>query len=175
MPFLPDALLLVLSRNLPIKPNANTMMSSSSPRIRTPIERYKPLSLSLVPTCAKNDDHNAAYLYYLWSDNKRKKNTSPTQPAPSGNITNSTTTATAYTPIKIPIQDDPSISPTLETMCTLDTLDTHPLYPTNINNDIILSITIWSQTIVQYRMPIQPITLSCNRSQHPSTAFQYML
>ena len=50
------------------------------------------------------------------------------------------------------------------------------LKPTNIDTDAILSITIWNQPIVQYRMPNRPAASTRNRSQeHPSTAIRYAL
>ena len=48
---------------------------------------------------------------------------------------------TACAPIT-PVKDDPSVTPTLETLCTLDTLDTRFSHSTNVANDTILSITI---------------------------------
>ena len=67
-------------------------------------------------------------------------------------------------------KDDTSVTPTLETLSTLDTRTSHP---TNIDNDTILSITIWNQPIVQYQLPIRPNTR--HRSRHPSTAVQHAL
>ena len=69
-------------------------------------------------------------------------------------------------------KDDSSVTPTLETLCTTDTRTSNP---TNIDTDAILSITIWKQPIVQYRMPIRPFPSTRNRSRHPSTAVQYAL
>ena len=69
-------------------------------------------------------------------------------------------------------KDDPSVTPTLETLCTTDTRTSHP---TNIDTDAILSITIWKQPIVQYRMPIRPFPSTRNRPRHPSTAIRYAL
>ena len=67
-------------------------------------------------------------------------------------------------------KDDTSVTPTLETLSTLDTRTSHP---TNIDNDTILSITIWNQPIVQYQLPIRPNTR--HRSRHPSIAVQHAL
>ena len=64
------------------------------------------------------NDNNDAYLYHRWNSKKRKKNTSTPKPVTVGNSTNSTTTAYATA---IPVKDDPSVAPTLETSCTLDT------------------------------------------------------
>ena len=69
------------------------------------------------------------------------------------------------------LPDDPSVMPTLDTISTL--VDTPSSHPTNIDNDTILSITIWNQPIVQYQLQIQPNTR--NRSRHPSTAVQCAL
>ena len=74
---------------------------------------------------------------------------------------------------KTPVKDDPSATPTLKTPCTLNTCSLHS---TKITNDAILSITIWNQPIVQYRMPIQPFASTRNQScEHPSTAVWYAL
>ena len=67
------------------------------------------------------------------------------------------------------LPDDPSVMPTLDTISTL--VDTPSSHPTNIDNDTILSITIWNQPIVQYQLQIQPNTR--NRSRHPSIAVQH--
>ena len=111
------------------------------------------------PTYAKNDDHDA-FLYHR----RNKVNTiSPRTTKSIPAATNGKTTASA--PIEIPVKDDPSITPTLE---TLSTLDTRSLHPTNIDTDAILSITIWNQPIVQYQMPIQSTIR--HQSRRPSTA-----
>ena len=68
-------------------------------------------------------------------------------------------------------KDDTSITPTLNTLSTLDTRSSHP---TNIDPDTILSITIWNQPIAQYRIPFRPNTRNRSRVQ-PSTAVQYAL
>ena len=114
------------------------------------------------------------YLYHRWNRSDRNKNTttispSTTKPIP---IAAAATTGktTAYAPIEIPIKDDPSVTPTLETLCTLDTRSSQS---THIDNDAILQITIWNQPIVQYRMPIRP--LASHRSQRPSIAVRYAL
>ena len=97
------------------------------------------------------------------------KNTSTTRPG-SNRPTLATNSNTTSTPIKIPVKDDTSITPTLETLCTLDTRSTDPTYN---DTDAILNITIWNQPIVQYQMPIRSTIR--NRSRHPSTAVQYAL
>jgi hypothetical protein len=80
---------------------------------------------------------------------------------------------TAYAPIKIPIKDDPPVTPTLKTLCTLDTCSSHS---THINNDAILSIMIWNQPIVQYQILIQSFASTHNWScEHPSTAVWHAL
>jgi hypothetical protein len=43
-----------------------------------------------------------------------------------------------------------SVTPTLETLCTLDTCSSDPTY---IDPDTILSIMIWNQPIAQYQIP----------------------
>ena len=68
----------------------------------------------MVPMYAKNDDHDA-YFYHWWNDKKR--NTSTSKPVPADYYS----TTTAYAPIQIPIKDDPFVTPTFETLCTLDT------------------------------------------------------
>ena len=133
MPSSPAALpLVVLSRPLPIKPN----------QIRMAIvhDQYHLLSSALM--YPKNDDHDL-YLYHCWnsSDRNTKYNTSSTtKPTTATHIT-TPTYQTAYAPIKVAVKDDPSVTPTLETLCTLDTLDTCFLHSTNVANDTILSIT----------------------------------
>jgi hypothetical protein len=124
-------------------------------------------------TYAKNGDHDA-FLYNRWNKTKRNKNTttispSTTKPTPAA-ATSGKTTDYAQ-PIKL-VKDDPSITPTLETLCTLDT---YSLHPNTITTDTIISITIWNQPIVQYRMPIRPFTSTHNQSRQPSTAVQYAL
>ena len=69
-------------------------------------------------------------------------------------------------------KDDPSVTPTLDTLSTLDTRSSHPI---NTDTDAILSITIWNQPIVQYRMPIRPFAPDRNQPRHPSTAVQYAM
>ena len=49
----------------------------------------------------------------------------------------SPTYQTAYAPIKIPVKNDPSVTPTLEILCTLDTCS---LYSTNTDIDAIYVI-----------------------------------
>ena len=91
---------------------------------------------TIIPTYAKNDDHDA-YSSYRW--NKRKKNTNlgTTERTSTTCLANTSSQTTAYAPIKILVKDDPSVSPTIETLCTLDTCSLHS---TNIDNDAILSI-----------------------------------
>ena len=71
-------------------------------------------------------------------------------------------------------KDDTSVTPTLK---TLSTIDTHSSHQNNIATDAILNITIWNQSIVQYRtpMPIRPLAPTRNRSRHPSIAVQHAL
>ena len=111
----------------------------------------RPVPPSTAHMYAKNDDHDS-YLYHRWNDKKRK-DTVTLKPAPAGNSTNSTTTA--YAPIEIPVKDDPSVTPTLE---TLSTLETQPSDPTYNDTDAILNIMIWNQPIVEYKVPIRPNT-----------------
>ena len=94
-----------------------------------------------------NNNHDA-YLYHGWNNNKRK-NTGTPKLIPIGNSTKRTTTA--YSPNKTPVKDDPSVTPTLETLCIFNTRSLHSTY---IDTDIILSITIWNQPIVQYQLPL---------------------
>ena len=74
--------------------------------------------------------------------------------------------------LSVTAKDDTSVTPTLQTISTLDTRSSHL---TNIETDTILSITIWNHPIVQYRMPNRPSTSTRNQSRHPSTAVQYAL
>ena len=69
------------------------------------------------------------------------------------------------------LPDDPSVMPTLDTISTL--VDTPSSHPTNIDNDTILSITIWNQPIVQYQLPIRPNTR--DRARNPSIAVQHAM
>ena len=97
------------------------------------------------------------YLYRRWNNpnaHKHKK----TRKTNQRNLARTTT------------KDDMSVTPTLTTLSTLDTRSSHP---TNIDPDTILSITIWKQPIVQYRLPIRPATTR-NRSR-PSIAVQHAL
>ena len=124
-------------------------------------------------TYAKNDNHDA-FLYNRWNKTNTNKNTttispSTTKPTPTAAAA-TTGKTTAYAPIEIPVKDDPSVTPTLETLCTLDTCSSDPTYN---DTDAILNITIWNQPIVQYRMPIRPSTR--NRSRQPSIAVQHAL
>ena len=107
-------------------------------------------------TYAKNDNHDA-FLYNRWNKTNTNKNTTTISPSTTKPTAAAATIGktTAYAPIEIPVKDDTSVTPTLETLCTLDTRTSHP---TNIDNDTILSITIWNQPIVQYQVPIQPNT-----------------
>ena len=80
---------------------------------------------------------------------------------------------TAYATIK-PVKDDASVTPTLKTLCTVDTRSSEPTH--NNDTDVILNIMIWNQPIIQYQMPIQPFVSPRNRSRrYPSTAIQYAL
>ena len=79
-------------------------------------------------------------------------------------------TRTKHQRLPVTTTDNTSVTPTLETLCTIEIRSSHP---TNIDSDTILSITIWNQPIVQYRIPPRPNT--CHRSRHPSTAVQYAL
>ena len=68
-------------------------------------------------------------------------------------------------------KDDTSVAPTLETLYTINTTPRQ-----HGNADMLLSITIWNQPIVQYRLPTRPSAPTRNRSwEHPSTAVQYVL
>ena len=122
---------------------------------------------------AKNDDHDA-FLYHRWNKTNTNKNTTmirhcTNKPRPVA--VNSKTVA--HPPTAIPVKDDLSVTPTLKTLCTLDTCS---LNSTTIDNDAILNITIWNQPIAQYQMPIRPLASTRNRSQeHPNTVVQYAL
>ena len=126
-----------------------------------------PATPSPAPTYV-NDNHDA-FLHHRW--NNANKNVSTIRPG-TNRPTLAANSNTTSAPIEIPVKDDTSITPTLETLCTTDTRTSNP---TNIDTDAILSITIWKQPIVQYRMPIRPFPSTRNRSRHPSTAVQYAL
>ena len=55
----------------------------------------------------------------------------PSAPQQTCLANTSSQTTTAYAPIKILVKDDPSVNPTIETLCTLDTCSLHS---TNIDN-----------------------------------------
>ena len=109
----------------------------------------RPVPPSPAPTTyAKNCDHDA-FLFHRWNKANTNKNTntispSTTKPTPAAATH---TYQKAYAPIEIPAKDDSSVTPTLETLCTLDTC---PLDPTYNDTDAILNITIWNQPIVQH-------------------------
>ena len=91
----------------------------------------------IIPIYA-NDNHNA-YLYHQWNKiNKNKKPTSKIKPTITPPIT-TPTYQTGYAPIDIPVKDDPSVTLTLETLCTLDTCSSDPTYN---DTDAILNIMI---------------------------------
>ena len=108
-------------------------------------------------TRKKHPSHDN-YLYRRWNN--------PTARKPK----KKTRTTHQHLPAHDTAKDNPSVTPTLETLSTLDTRSTHP---TNTDPDTILSITIWNQPISQYRIPFRPNTR--NRTRHPSTAVQYAL
>ena len=143
------------------------------PKNKNAADRTLQATLAPVPIHATNDDHDA-YLYHRWNDKKRKKNTRTPKPIAATRITATptyhTASASASASIKIPVKDEPSITSTLRTLCTLDTRSSDP---SNNDTDAILNITIWNQPIVQYRIQFRPNTH--NRSRHPSTAVQYAL
>ena len=100
---------------------------------------------------------------------------SPSTTKPTPAATSATTgKTTAYAPIEIPFKDDPSVTPTLETLCTLATCSSDPTYDDTDN--AILNITVWNQPIVQYRMPLRPFVSTRNQPrEHPNTAVQFAL
>ena len=114
--------------------------------------------LYTVPQYIKRKKHPSHdnYLYRRWNNPtaRRKKKTRT-------HTTNQRLTAHSTT------KDDPSITPTLET------LDTRSSDPTYNDTDAILNITIWNKSIVQYQMPNRSTIR--NQSRHPSTAVQYAL
>ena len=91
----------------------------------------------IIPIYA-NNNHDA-YLYNQWNkNNKNKKPTSKIKPTITPHIT-TPTYQTGYAPINIPANNDPFVTPTLETLCTLDTCSSDPTYN---DTDAILNITI---------------------------------
>ena len=124
----------------------------------------------MFPMYAKNDDHDT-FLCHRWNKANTNKNTitpSTTKPTPAAATP---TYQKSSAPIEIPVKDDPSVTPTLETLCTIDTRSSDPTYN---NTDAIINITIWNQPIVQCRMPIRS-TIHNRSRDHPSTAVQYAL
>ena len=111
-----------------------------------------------------NDNHDA-FLYHRWN-NKNKMNNGTIKP-------NAAPQNTASAPIEIQVKDDSSATPTLETLCTLDTQSSDL---SDNDTDAILNITIWNQPIAQYRMPNRSTAYTRNQSrEHPNTAVQYAL
>ena len=98
------------------------------------------------------------YLYRRWNTpTVRKHKTKKTPKRNQRVLTRSTT------------KDDTSVTPTLDTLCTIDTTPRQ-----HGNADMLISITILSKPIAQYRMPKRPATR--NRSvPDPSIAVQYAL
>ena len=120
---------------------------------------------SSAPRYAKNDDHDA-FLCHRWNKantNKKTNTISPSTTKPTPAVATPTYQKAYATSIKIPVKDDPSVTPTLETLCTVDTLSSYPTY--NNNTDAILKITIWNQPIIQYRMPIWPFSSTRKQSK----------
>ena len=102
-----------------------------------------------------NDNHDA-FLYHRW--NNSNKNTRTIRPGKNKQTLDANSDTIAHTRTETLVKDDSSVTPTLETLCTLDTLDTRLSHSTNVANDTILRITIWNQPIVQYQLPIRPNT-----------------
>ena len=125
------------------------------------IEEFPLYTVPQYITRKKHPNHDN-YLYRRWNKPTAHKHTTKTKKIRTKRLLVKHSTA----------KDDPSVTPTLETLCTTDTRTSNP---TNIDTDAILSITIWKQPIVQYRMPIRPFPSTRNRSRHPSTAVQYAL
>ena len=103
-------------------------------------------------TRKKHPSHDN-YLYRRWNKPKTHK-TKKTRMKQQRLLTHSTT------------KDDPSVTPTLDTRSSDSTQN---------DTDAILNITIWNQSIVQYRMPNRPIDSPRNQSRPPSTAVRYAL
>ena len=90
----------------------------------------------------KRNNHRAhdEYLYRRWNNtttNKHKTKTKKTRTKHQRLLTRSTT------------KDDTSVTPTLETLCTIDTNTPNQ----NGDANVLISITIWNKPIVQYRIP----------------------
>ena len=101
-------------------------------------------------TLYANDNHDA-FLHHQWN-NTNNNNTStirpgtnkPTLAAAAATTSATTGKTTAYAPIEIPFKDYPSVTPTLETLCTLATCSSDPTY--NDTDNAILNITVWNQS-----------------------------
>ena len=88
-------------------------------------------------TRKKHPSHDN-YLYRRWNNpTVRKHKTKKTPKRNQRVLTRSTT------------KDDTSVTPTLETLCKIDT--NTPQQHGNAN--MLISITIWNKPIAQYRMP----------------------
>ena len=109
-------------------------------------------------TRKKNPSHDN-YLYRRWNNpTVRKHKTKKTPKRNQRVLTRSTT------------KDDTSVTPTLETLCKIDT--NTPQQHGNAN--MLISITIWNKPIAQYRMPKRLATRNWSR-RYPSTVVQYAL
>ena len=139
----------------------------SSPHKNADCTRSVPLYSP--PKYAKNDDHDA-FLYHRWNKTNTNKNSNTIRPSTNKTRPAVNSKTVEHTPTAIQVKDDPSVTPTLKTLCTLDTCSSDS---TCTDTDVILSITIWNQPIVQYRMPTRSTIR--NQSRHPSTAVQYAL
>ena len=107
-------------------------------------------------TRKKHPSHDN-YLYRRWNN--------PTAHSKKTRKTNQRILARSAT-----TKDDTSVTPTLQTLCTQDTRSS-----TQTDADILLSITIWNQPIVQYQTPIRSFASRHRSREHTSIAVQYAL
>ena len=115
----------------------------------------------LTPTY-ENDNHDA-FLQHRWN-NANNKN----KPTVHTHKTKKNRTKHRRLPVT---KDDTSVTPTLETLSTLDTRSSHH----NENEATLINLTIWNQQVVQYRMPKRPNTKTNRSVPNPSIAVQYAL
>ena len=115
IPSLPDTILLVQSRNFLIKPNTIKKNSSSIRRLLMhPLLFVRTQMMINTPSC----------LIHRWNHSTKRKHAGTTKPTIIPHITTPTYN-TAYAPIEL-VKNDPSVTPTLETLCTLDTCSSDP-------------------------------------------------
>ena len=106
-------------------------------------------------TRKKNPSHDT-YLYSRWNNPTARSTTKKTRTTNQHRLAHSTT------------KDDSSVTPTLKTLCTLNTRSSHQ--NENENADTLINLTIWNQPLVQYLMPNRPSNTTTRSRLPRSTA-----